>query len=377
MSRHDLKPPVRRALVDAPETGHNRWHPDLPPAIEIDAGDEIAVDCRDGLDGQITPQTSDADLLELDLRRGHPLTGPIAVRGAQPGDVLKLEILAIETDGFGSTALIPGFGLLGDRFPDPYLVTWGLHDGAATSARMPGIRVPADPFIGVIGVAPSAQRLERFRAREAALAEAGGIALPPEAGGAIPVFEPYASAGLRTIPPRETGGNLDVSQARAGATVFLPVDVPGALLSLGDVHFAQGDGEVCGTAIETHGRVTLRVEVLPAAKLRFRPSTPAFESSEPSWAGGRRHFVTTGLPIRADGSNADLDATLCARNAILAMIDWLEAERGLTREQAYVLCSVAVDLRISELVDVPNPVVSALCPLDIFHAVRPSRGASR
>ena len=145
----------------------------------------------------------------------------------------------------------------------------------------------------------------------------------------MPAVEPYASTALRTIPPRETGGNLDVPQARAGATVFLPVDVPGALLSLGDVHFAQGDGEVCGTAIEMHGRVTLRVDVLPAARLGFRPQTPAFESTEPAWKGGRRHFVTTGLPIRPDGSNADMDATLAARNALLAMIDWLVAERGL------------------------------------------------
>ena len=112
------------------------------------------------------------------------------------------------------------------------------------------MRIPADPFVGVIGVAPSHERLEQFRAREAALAEAGGVALPPEPGAAVPAVEPYASTALRTIPPRETGGNLDVPQARAGATVFLPVDVPGALLSLGDVHFAQGDGEVCGTAIE-------------------------------------------------------------------------------------------------------------------------------
>ena len=120
-------------------------------------------------------------------------------------------------------------------------------------------------------------------------------------------------------------------QARAGATVFLPVDVPGALLSLGDVHFAQGDGEVCGTAIETHGRVTIRVGVLPAAKLGFRPQTPAFESVEPAWKGGRRHFVTTGLPIRPDGSNADMDTTLAARNALLAMID---VARGRARLHA-------------------------------------------
>jgi formamidase len=375
MARHELKPPIRRPLVDAPETGHNRWHPDVPPALSIAAGDEVVVDCRDGLDGQITPASSDADLLAMDLNRGHPLTGPIAVRGAEPGDVLRIEILAIETDSFGSTAVFPGFGLLGDLFTEPYLVTWGLHDGSATSGRLEGIRIPADPFVGVIGVAPSHERLELFRAREAELSAAGGVTLPPDANGAVPALEPYASRGLRTIPPRETGGNLDVPQARAGAILFLPVDVPGALLSLGDVHFAQGDGEVCGTAIEVHARVGLRIDVLPAARLGFRPRTPAFESVEPSWKGGRRHFVTTGLPIRPDGSNADMDTTLAARNALLAMIEWLGAERGLSREQAYVLCSVAVDFRISEIVDIPNPVVSALCPLDIFHPTPPRRGA--
>jgi formamidase len=373
MTRHELKPPIRRPLVDAPATGHNRWHPDLPPALVVEPGDEIVIDCRDGLDGQITPATLDADLLAVDLDRGHPLSGPIAVRGAEPGDVLKVEILAVETDDFGSTAIFPGFGLLGDLFEEPFLVTWGLHDGTATSGRLEGVRIPADPFVGVIGVAPSPARMEQFRAREAAVVEAGGVALPPDANGAVPPGEPYASTALRTIPPRETGGNLDVPQARAGSTVFLPVDVAGALLSLGDVHFAQGDGEVCGTAIEAHGRVTIRVDVLPAAKLGHRPQTPAFESVEPAWKGGRRHFVTTGLPIRPDGSNADLDTTLAARNALLAMIDWLGAERGLGREQAYVLCSVAVDLRISEIVDIPNPVVSALCPLDIFHATPPRR----
>ena len=373
MTRHELKPPIRRPLVDAPDTGHNRWHPDLPPALVVEPGDEVVIDCRDGLDGQITPATLDADLLAVDLDRGHPLSGPMAVRGAEPGDVLKVEILAIETDDFGSTAIFPGFGLLGDLFEEPYLVTWGLHDGSATSGRLEGIRIPADPFVGVIGVAPSPARMEQFRAREAALIEAGGVALPPNANGAAPPGEPYASTALRTIPPRETGGNLDVPQARAGSTVFLPVDVPGALLSLGDVHFAQGDGEVCGTAIEAHGRVTIRIDVLPAGKLGYRPQTPAFESVEPAWKGGRRHFVTTGLPIRPDGSNADMDTTLAARNALLAMIDWLGAERGLSREQAYVLCSVAVDLRISEIVDIPNPVVSALCPLDIFHAIPPRR----
>ena len=153
---------------------------------------------------------------------------------------------------------------------------------------MEGVRIPADPFVGVIGVAPSHERLERFRAREAALAEAGGFALPPEPDGAVPATEPYASTALRTIPPRETGGNLDVPQARAGATVFLPVDVPGALLSLGDVHFAQGEGEVCGTAIEAHGRVTTprRRAARPAGSASARRRPPSSRSSRTGRAGG-------------------------------------------------------------------------------------------
>ena len=169
MTRHELKPPIRRALIDAPETGHNRWHPDLPPALTVDPGDEIVVDCRDGVDGQITPATVDADLATLDFRRGHPMTGPIAVRGAEPGDVLKVEILAIETDGFGSTGIFPGFGLLGDLFTEPYLVTWGLHDGVATSRAARGHPHPGRPL--------------RRRDRRRALARAPG-ALPGARGGA-------------------------------------------------------------------------------------------------------------------------------------------------------------------------------------------------
>jgi formamidase len=375
MTVHELRPPIRRPLVERPDSGHNRWHPDLPPALVVEAGDELLVDCRDGLDGLVTPTTRDEDLLTFDLRRAHPLSGPIAVRGAGPGDVLRVEVLEIVPDDFGSTPIIPGFGLLAAEFPDPYLVTWGLQDGVATSGRMPGIRVPADPFIGVIGVAPSHERLAAITAREAALAATGAVALPPEPGAAVPASEPYASTALRTVPPREIGGNLDVRDARAGAVLFLPVDVEGALLSLGDVHFAQGDGEVCGTAIETHARVRLRVDVVPADRTRWSPATPAFESTEPARAGDRRYLVTTGLPIEADGTNRDMDLLLCARNAVRAMIEWLGAERGLSRQQAYVLCSVAVDLRIAEVVDVPNPVVTARCPLDVFHTAPPSRGA--
>ena len=367
MAEHALQPPVRRRLVDAPETGHNRWHPDIEPALEVASGDEILVDCRDGIDGQITPTTTDADLADVDFDAPHPMTGPIYVQDAQPGDVLRVDILDVRTDTFGSTAIVPGFGLLADRFPDYYLVTWGLHDGVATSGRLPGVRVPEDAFIGVIGVAPSAERLERWNAREAAVG-----ALPPTAHSAVPAAEPIASTGARTIPPRELGGNLDVPQVRKGASVFFPVDVPGALLSLGDVHFAQGDGEVCAFAIETHGQARIRVEVLRGVK--HQPSAPLIESSEPAFRNERRTISTVGLPIDEEGRIHPMDTTLAARNAVAQMIQWLGDEAGLAPEPAYALCSAAVDLRISEIVDVPHPVVSALCPLDIFHEIREQRG---
>ena len=298
------------------------------------------------------------------------------MRGAEPGDVLKVEILAVETDDFGSTAIFPGFGLLGDLFEEPYLVTWGLHDGSATSGRLEGIRIPADPFVGVIGVAPSHERLEQFRAREAALAEAGGVALPPEARGAVPAVEPYASTALRTIPPRETGGNLDVPQARAGATLFLPVDVAGraALARRRALRAGRRRGlrhshrgarprhDSASTSCRRPGSATAR---------RRRRSS---RSSRPGRAGGGTSS-RPGLPIRPDGSNADMDTTLAARNALLAMIDWLVAERGLTREQAYVLCSVAVDLRISEIVDIPNPVGVGALPARYLPGDPSRRGA--
>ncbi len=370
MTEHALAPPIRRPLGERPGTGHNRWHPDVEPALEVDPEDTVVVDCADGMDGQIQPLTSDAELAAFDGTRPHPMTGPIAVRGARPGDVLRVEILEVTTDTFGHTCLIPGFGILADRFPDPYLVTWGLHDGYATSGRMPGVRIPADPFVGVIGVAPSAERLAAWNAREAPTA----VHAPPGAEGAEPSTGPIAATGARTIPPRELGGNLDVKLVRAGSVISFPVDVPGANLSLGDVHFAQGDGEVCGTAIETHGRVRLRVDLIPRERAAYVPRAPLVESSEPARQGGRRHVATLGMAIGPEPEqHREMDLTVATRDALLQMIDWLGAERGLSREQAYVLCSAAVELRIGEVVDVPSPVVTALCPLDIFVGERPKR----
>jgi formamidase len=335
------------------ERAHNRWHPDLEPLVSVGPGESLTLETRDGIDGQLTPESVHADAGRLDLGLGHPLTGPVYVEGAEAGDLLEVELVAYETADFGVTALIPGFGFLADLFPDPFLVKWRLQDGVARSEELPGVAVPADVFAGVVGVAPSHELMEEMRAREQEIASAGGPVAEPMPERAIPAT---AAGGLRTIPPRETGGNLDVRQLVAGSRLFLPVHVPGALFSIGDLHFAQGDGEVCGTGIETAGSVTVRLHVHRSGGWRGR-----FPSYETPARPGRRSFATTGIPVRDP-----MNLSVSTREALLEMIDWLGAVRGLAREPAYALCSVAVDLRLSEIVDVPNPVVSALIPLDVF-----------
>ena len=213
------------------------------------------------------------------------------------------------------------------------------------------------PFAGVIGVAPSPKLVERVRRREAELAASGASFDLPTSELAIP---PEAGDGLRTFPPRENGGNVDIRDLVAGARLWLPVFVPGALLSIGDLHFAQGDGEVCIAAVETGGAATVRVSLSrEAPSLRF----PAWESPP---RPGRRCFATTGIPLDDQGHNADRDLNLAARRALIELLDWLTTTRDLRREAAYVLMSVAAELRISEVVDAPNALVSAALPLDVF-----------
>ena len=235
---------------------------------------------RDGLDGQLTRDSRHADCGTLDLGLGHPLTGPVFVEGAAPGDVLAVEILGYETPSFGVNCVIPGFGFLDDLFTEPFLVRWELDGATARSDELPGVHVPACVHAGVVGVAPSLDLMELQRAREERIRASGGPVADsvPETA-----FPPLAAAGLRTIPPRETGGNLDIRRLVAGSTLLLPVHVPGALLSLGDVHFAQGDGEVCGTGIEIEAVVRVRIGH-PRAPIRGRRASPPI-SHPPSHAG--------------------------------------------------------------------------------------------
>jgi len=339
---------------------HNRWHPDLEAVAAVAPGEELTLETEDGLAGQLGPDSAHEDAGSLDLGLGHPLAGPILVEGSEPGDVLEVDFLGYEPADFGVTALIPGFGYLADLFPDPYVVKWSIERGRARSEELPGVVVPGATFAGVAGVAPSHETMARIRSREEELRARGGAVADDAREAAVPR---QAAAGLRTIPPRELGGNLDVPQLIAGSRLLLPVDVPGSLFSVGDLHFAQGEGEVCGTGIEVAGTVTLRFG------LRKHPAwVPPFPAYETPGLPARRAFATTGLSITEDGRNESLDLSLATRRALLAMLDHLTVERGLAREAAYALMSAAVDLRLSEIVDVPNPLVSALLPLDIFEA---------
>lgn len=364
---HRIELDLTRPLVAVPGIGHNRWHPDIPPLARIKQGDVVEVDLRDGLDLLITATTQASDLASLDMNRGHPMTGPFFVEGAEPGDYLEVEIHEIVPDSFGFSCIIPGFGLLADDFHEPFVVKWEIEDGVARSPDIPGVAIPGAPFLGLVGVTPSAERLGVFSRREAALVERGGFALPPDPKSAVPAGGKPAAEGLRTVPPRETGGNMDVRHLRAGSRLTLPVDVPGALLSLGDVHFAQGDGESCGVAIEVAGRASFSCRVLKQGDSAWRPRFPfyEFEAGEPRERRGT-YIATTGVPVARDGENADLDVFRAAQVALGELIDYLQLVRGYTRNQAYVLVSVAADLEISSIVNVPNAVVSAVLPTGIF-----------
>jgi formamidase len=344
----DRSVPVHRGAAN----GHNRWHPDIEPVAVVEPGAEVTFEVRDSRDRLLGPQSDHEDLLDTPSI-AHPLTGPLEVRWAEPGDVLELEVVSHETDDFAWTAIWPGSGWLGDLFERPFLARWELDGERARSDQLAGVAVPACVHAGVIGVAPSHELLARAREREAAI----GAPNPPTAELAWP---PAAADGLRTYPPRENGGNIDIRDLGPGARLFLPVHVPGALLSVGDLHFAQGDGEVCISAIETGGAATFRVAL---RRDGWRPALPCYQAPP---RPPRAVFATTGIPLADDGSQADLDLNLATRRALIELLSWLEHEHGLAREAAYVLMSVAAELRVSELVDAPNALVSAALPLDVF-----------
>jgi formamidase len=358
-----------KPLAEEPRTGHNRWHPDIEPIVEVGEGEDVTLETRDACDGHLRARSTVADLATVPVGAIHPLTGPVAVKGARPGDLLEIEFREIVPQPWAFSGIIPGLGYLRDVMTTPYLVHWSIADGWATSPQLPRVRIPGAPFMGVSGVAPSRDQVAAWTRREADAAARGGMALPPDAGGAVPGRGDAATHGLRTLPPRENGGNFDVKQLTRGSRLYLPVNVDDALFSTGDGHFAQGDGEVCVTAVEMGATCTVRFRVHRGEAARRGIRWPRFAHpdyfTDPRWATPRRFVATMGMPVDSEGINHAEDLNLACRNALLAMLDLL-GERGFSREQAYVIASVAVDFRISNVVDVPNVTVSALLPEDIF-----------
>jgi acetamidase/formamidase len=295
---------------------HFGWDHSIPPVVTVAPGTTIEFECPDASGGQLSAKSTVADVGKLDFARVNPVTGPVFVDGARPGDALKVTVDGFEPSGWGWTANIPGFGLLADQFPDPALHIWRYDPSTMAPAMYgPGGRVPLKPFAGTIGVAP-------------------------------------AEPGLHSIvPPRQVGGNMDVRDLAVGAELYLPVEVDGALFSVGDTHAAQGDGEVCGTAIESPMTVALTFELIKDAHLRF----PRFTTPGPvaRHLDARGYEVTTGIGP---------DLFQAARDAASGMIDLLGARHGMSPVEAYMLASVCADLRISEIVDQPNWVVSFYFP---------------
>jgi acetamidase/formamidase len=290
------------------EPTHSRWNRDLPPRLEIESGDEVEMEMTDASGGQVQPTWTVEQFAAMDLGRVHSLTGPVLVRGAQPGHVLQVDILSVEHLGWGWTCLIPGMGLIPERFPDRDLFIWKLED-KVTRSLAPAV-VPLRPFCGVMGVARA---------------------------------EPGEH---RTRPPGVFGGNLDIRQLGAGASLFLPVQVPGALFSAGDAHAAQGDGEVCINGIEMPARARFRLTLH-----RDRSLAEPFAEVPPEdvsiWQGGSWVFIASRIdPLEA------------AKAAVNQAIDFLGAKFGLSPQRAYMLCSVALDLRISQWVNQPTITVT-------------------
>jgi acetamidase/formamidase len=295
---------------------HYGWDNSLAPAVRIAPGESLEFEVADASGGQLSQASTADDVGRLDFARINPVSGPVYIDGAEPGDILKVTVLSFAPSGWGWTANIPGFGLLAEEFEEPALHVWRYDSQTmAPSAFGKWARVPLKPFAGTIGVAP---------------------------------VEPGCHS---IVPPRRVGGNMDLRDIAAGSELHLPVEVAGALFSVGDTHAAQGDGEVCGTALESPMSVALRLDLVKQSPLAFpRLITPGPVTRHLDERGYR---VTTGI-------GPDLMAA--ARAAVRSAIDWITREYRMSAMDAYMLCSVCGDLRISEIVDMPNWTVSFYFP---------------
>lgn len=384
---------------DQPKVGHNRWHPEIPPVATVRPGDTFRVDCREWFDGAIHNDDSADDILHAPLKTVHKLSGPFAVEGAQPGDLLIVDILDVGPipqedigplagQGWGYTGIFArnnGGGFLTDQFPDAYKAIWDFRGQVATSRHIPGVAFEGLIHPGLMGTAPSAQLLARWNAREGALIATDPdrvppLALPPEPDeallGGVPAadIERVAGEAARTAPPRENGGNQDIKNFSKGTRVFYPVFVDGANLSMGDLHFSQGDGEItfCG-AIEMGGFIDLHVDLIKggmdtygvAENAIFMPGRVDPRFSE--W------IAFSGTSVTLDGEQRYLDSHLSYQRACLHAIDYLTTF-GYSPEQAYLLLgSAPIEGRLSGVVDIPNSCSTVYIPTAIFDIdIRPS-----
>lgn len=295
---------------------HYTWDKSIPSRLTVNSGDTVIFECQDATGGVKVPWKPVAEQ-PTPIPRGHALTGPVWMNGAKPGDTLVIEVLDFQLKGWGFTHFRPGAGLLQEEFDYPYLHHWDLSSGQYADLK-PGVRVPLDPFLGCMGVAP-------------------------------------AGDPSKTGPPREFGGNMDVRHLTKGSTLYLPIQVEGALFSCGDGHAAQGDGEVCISAIECPLTATLRFSLWKDHSI-VEPQFMKPGALTPKSDRDGYFAVTAYATDLMEGT----------KKAIRFMIDHLVRRHNLTREEAYVLCSVAVDLKISEVVDAPHWVVSAYLPMCLF-----------
>jgi len=308
--------------LSAAETNvHYDWNNDFDPVLTVEPGETVRLECRDSWDQLVDAETTTADLPELTAdKSGMPLTGPVAVDGARPGDVLEVDLVGLDHDDWGWTVFRPGYqeiGLLPKEFPDWGLHYWDLDPEVGVGHYVDGIKVPLDPFPGTIGLAPG------------------------------------ADGDHSTTPPRNVGGNMDTKHLTAGTTLYLPVETPGALFSIGDGHAAQGDGEVCGGAIETPIEATVRFDVRRDMSIEY----PQYHMPDGDASLDGPAYSTMGIGP---------DLMEAAKSAVSELVAHVYAERGLSRAKAYILTSVAADLKINEVVDRPNWAVSAQLPDSIF-----------
>ena len=384
-----FKVELGKSMADQEVPGHNRWHPDIPAAAATDPGTDFRIECLDWTNGQVGNNDSANDIRDMDLDQNHVLSGPIQVNGAEPGDVLVVDILDMgpfpdPDKEWGYTGIFSrqnGGGFLTDHYPDAHKAVWDLRGVHATSRHIPDVRFVGIQHPGLIGCAPSADLLAEWNRRELALIDTNPdrippLALPPLANNAIlgtldeSDYERVASEGARTVPPREHGGNVDIKNLTIGSRVYFPVYVEGAKLSLGDLHFSQGDGEIsfCG-AIEMAGFIDLGVDLVKGGMETYgmtRPQhMPMFQLShfEPRYSD---YLVFEGISVEEDGEQRFMNAHIAFKQACLNAITYLSL-CGYTDQQAYILLSAApIEGRISGIVDIPNVCCSLYLPTEIF-----------